>query len=77
MLNTVFSGTQKNIDQFIAFIDQLESQGKIIYGIHVTHSSIMSCYVDDRINNHIHFVDGTEGGYTRAAMMYKSKIMKA
>ena len=76
VLHTVFSGTQKKVDQFIIFIDELERQGKINYGIHITHSSIMSCYVEDRKNNHIHFVDGTEGGYTKAAIMYKSKIMK-
>ncbi|MFT4536470.1 MAG: hypothetical protein ACJA1A_002990 [Saprospiraceae bacterium] len=75
-INTVFSGTQAKIDQFIEFIDELESVGKLNYGIHVTHSSIMSCYVESQKNNHIHFVDGTEGGYTRAAMMYKSKIIK-
>ena len=32
------------------------------------------CYVQDREDNHIHFVDGTEGGYTTAALVYKSKI---
>ena len=76
-INTVFSGTQAKIDQFIAHIDGLERLGRLNYGIHVTHSSIMSCYVEDRKNNHIHFVDGTEGGYTKAAMMYKAKIAKA
>lgn len=76
VLHTVFSGTQKQIDQFMIFIDQLEKGGKIIYGINITHSSIMSCYVEDRQNNHIHFVDGTEGGYTKAAVMFKSKILE-
>lgn len=73
VLHTVFSGTQKKINQFMPYIEDLEQQGKIKYGIQITHSSIMSCYVEDRKNNHIHFVDGTEGGYTKAAMMYKSK----
>ncbi|WP_338034474.1 DUF3095 family protein [Lacinutrix algicola] len=36
-------------------------------------ASIMSCYFEDREEKHIHFVDGTEGGYTSAAIMLKEK----
>jgi hypothetical protein len=75
-INTVFSGTQKKIDKFITYIDEMEREGKITYGMNITHSSIMSCYVEDRRDKHIHFIDGTNGGYTKAALMYKSKIMK-
>jgi len=74
-VHTVFSGTQKAIDEFTIFIDDLEKQGKIIYGLHITHASIMSCYVEDRNENHIHFIDGAEGGYTQASVMYKAKMM--
>ena len=73
-LHTVFSGPQYKINQFILYMDELETQGKVTYGVHTTHASIMSCYVENREHNHIHFVDGTEGGYTIAAMMYKTKI---
>jgi len=73
-LNNVFSGTQKQIDTLVVFLDKMEAEGKIQYGIHVTHSSVMSCYVEDRNSKHIHFVDGTEGGYTSAAKVYKAKL---
>ena len=73
MINTVFTAEQKSIDRFIAFLDEMERDKKLIYGIHVTHASIMSCYVLDRRTTHSHFVDGTEGGYTSAAKMFKIK----
>lgn len=73
-LNSVISGTQKEVNLLIAFLDELEAQKKITYGIHTTHASIMSCYVEDRKTKHVHFVDGTEGGYTTAAKMLKKKI---
>ncbi|QHI34977.1 hypothetical protein IMCC3317_03230 [Kordia antarctica] len=73
-INTVISGNSKQISKFQIFLDNLESQRVITYGIHITHSSIMSCYVQDRKENHIHFVDGTEGGYTSAAIAYKKKL---
>jgi len=34
----------------------------------------MSCYVRDRKDQHVHFVDGSGGGYTQAAGMLKKKI---
>jgi hypothetical protein len=76
LLNTVISGTTKQIDKLRVVLDQLEADKKIIYGIHITHASIMSCYIEDRKEKHIHFVDGTEGGYTSAAKMFKEKFKK-
>ena len=73
-LNNVISGKQKEINELIYFLDQLEKKGDIIYGIHITHASVLSCYVEDMKSKHIHFVDGTEGGYTTAAKMYKAKM---
>ena len=74
MINTIFTGEQNKIDDFIAYLNHLEKDKKIIYGIHVTHASVMSCYVLDRKTKHVHFVDGTTGGYTSAAKMLKSKL---
>lgn len=74
-INSVISGTQSEIDALLAYLDTQEQAGKLIYGVHVTHSSIMSCYVLDHKSNHVHFVDGTEGGYTTAAKMFKLKAV--
>ena len=75
-LNTVISGTEDQVETLKTFLNNLEAQHKIIYGIHITHASIMSCYIEDRQEKHIHFVDGTEGGYTSAAIMFKEKMKK-
>lgn len=74
MINTVFTANQSKIDLFTEYLNQLEKDKKIIYGMHVTHASVMSCYVLDRKTKHAHFVDGTEGGYTSAAKMFKTKL---
>ncbi|MGY5353714.1 DUF3095 family protein [Wenyingzhuangia sp. IMCC45467] len=73
-INTVFSGTDKQIKELVLFLNNLEKEEKLIYGIHTTKASILSCYVKDRTDNHNHFVDATEGGYTAAAKMFKSKL---
>ncbi|WP_432672857.1 DUF3095 family protein [Flavobacterium sp. SM2513] len=76
MINTIFAANQDKIDLFIDYLNRLEQEKKIIYGIHITHASVMSCYVIDRKTKHSHFVDGTEGGYTTAAKMFKAKLRK-
>lgn len=73
-INTVISGSLKQRTALTAFLEELESQGSILFGMHVSSDSIMSCYVRDLRDGHIHFVDGSEGGYTQAAKMLKQKI---
>ncbi len=75
--NCVISGTTDQIDKLVQALDRLEAEQKITYGIHVTGASVLSCYVQDRKSKHIHFVDGTEGGFTTAAKMFKAKLASA
>jgi hypothetical protein len=72
-INTVLEGSTSEIEALREYLDMAERDGKLSYGIHVTYASVMSCYVQDRKDKHIHFVDGTEGGYTSAALMLKKK----
>ncbi len=73
-INTVITGTEENRIALENDLNRLESEGLIQYGLAVCKESIMSCYVQDRKSNHIHFVDGSEGGYTRAASVLKKKL---
>lgn len=73
-INTIISGNKNNVIRLRKRLDRMEKEGKIIYGMHITFASIMSCYVNDMKKNHIHFVDATEGGYTTAAIQIKNKL---
>jgi hypothetical protein len=73
-INTVISGTLEQRTALHDELNEMEKSGKILYGLHVSSSSIMSCYVRDREDGHIHFVDGSEGGYTHAAIDLKRKL---
>ncbi|MES2828235.1 MAG: DUF3095 family protein [Bacteroidota bacterium] len=75
-INTVISGTLAQRTSLIKELDTLEASEEIIYGIYVSGESVMSCYVRDLVDEHIHFVDGSEGGYTKAAGVLKEKIRK-
>ena len=58
-------------------LDQMEAAGEIRYGLHVCAESVMSCYVRDRSDDHIHFIDGIGGGYTLAATVLKRKLAQS
>lgn len=75
-LNTVITGSKIQHDKLIAYLTKLEASNKINFGYHTSSECIMSCYVRDRKGKHVHFVDGGNGGYTKAANTYKSKLNK-
>ena len=62
----------KAIEKYLA--DKHQS-GKIAYGIHCTQQAQMTCLVFSlEQSQHIHFVDGTEGGFWAAAIQYKKQL---
>jgi hypothetical protein len=75
-INTVMSGDKDQRKQLLQILDEMEAAGEIIYGYFVSGESVMSCYVRDLEDGHIHFVDGAEGGYTKAAGVLKQKLKK-
>ncbi|RYZ52452.1 MAG: DUF3095 domain-containing protein [Sphingobacteriales bacterium] len=76
-INTVISGTLLQRQALGGMLDAMEQEGKLFYGWHISGASIMSCYVRDHRLGHIHFVDGSDGGYTKAAHMMKEKIARS
>ena len=75
-INTIMSGTPAQRIALVEILQRLEDQGGLRFGIQVCAASVISCYVRDRRNQHIHFVDGLGGGYTQAASMLKAKMAR-
>ena len=75
-ISTVISGTSEQRMSLQNALEQMEKEGLLHFGLYVSKASIMSCYVRDQSNLHIHFVDGSDGGYTMAAKMLKEKLKR-
>ena len=73
-INTVISGTAQQREQLETELNEIENEGDIFYGLFVSKESVMSCYVRNMNDRHVHFVDGAEGGYTKAATVLKKKL---
>jgi hypothetical protein len=72
-ISTIISGSAAQRDRFLKFLNAEEAAGRLIYGHHVAAESVMTCYIQTRERDHIHFVDGSDGGYTVAAGELKRK----
>lgn len=63
--------------QLVALKNLLEdmcSKGEIYYGLFESHAALMTCFVPGTGDgNHIHFVDGSDGGYAMAAKQLKAQ----
>lgn len=73
-INTIISGTAQQAADFLAYLDACEAGNMLCYGHHENRESIMTCYIQSFDKNHIHFVDGADGGYTAAAIELKQKL---
>ncbi len=44
------------------------------YGLHVQDAALMTCIVPTALaRDHMHFIDGADGGYARAASLLKAE----
>ena len=73
-VNTIITGTKENRIRLLDYLKEQEEKGLLIYGHHVSPESIMTCYIENRNSKHIHFLDGSNGGYTEASKELKPKI---
>jgi hypothetical protein len=49
-------------------------RGELAYGIHRSETALATCMVKAYQGDHVHFVDGSDGGYALAARQLKSQL---
>lgn len=55
-------------------LDEAAAAGRIRFGLHRQASALMTCFVPSPfVDTHVHFIDGADGGYTRAAAALKAR----
>jgi len=77
MLRMNIDCSPKQLDMIKAYLKELYEKNYIYYGLHISENSIMTCYVNDLSpGNHIHFIDGGNGGFAMAAKKLKAQQNK-
>lgn len=73
-LNIILDATQEQTRQMTEWLDQKSTAGQLAYGLHTSSEAMVTCLVESYNGKHMHFVDGTEGGFTAAARSLKEKL---
>jgi len=72
-LALVFDCPQENIEIIRRYLEDRCNKGELKYGMHVSDHAVMTCFVTSTEDKHVHFIDGGDGGYTRAATALKAR----
>jgi hypothetical protein len=57
-----------------AELERARSEGHLVYGIHRAPSALITCYLRSYRGDHVHFIDGADGGYALAAKQLKAQL---
>lgn len=66
------SGAQKRA--LLSCLELKKRDRKLFYGTHSSSAALMTCLIFDRQGEHVHFMDGADGGYALAAVQLKEEI---
>ncbi len=77
MLRMVLDVTAAQQAQIEAFLQRGHAERKLNYGVHLSDACLMTCAVEQHAGQHMHFVDGADGGYTLAARQLKKQLEAA
>ena len=58
----------------LEYLSEQHAAGRVVYGVHGAPSATMTCVITKREGDHVHFVDGSDGGYALAAKQMKAQL---
>jgi hypothetical protein len=75
-LRMILDCSQAQADRIDGMLEARAQRGELVYGLHHADSALMTCLVFsiDK-SEHIHFIDGNDGGFTTAAKQMKSMMV--
>ena len=72
-LRQVLAGTRGQREALEQYLEAQYQAGRLVYGLDVSGSAMITCLVFQYEKEHVHFVDGADGGYANAARDLKER----
>jgi hypothetical protein len=76
-LHMIISGSDRQAQALMHELNRMAANGQLRYGSHHSNRVQMTCMILNRQNSHIHFIDGADGGYAKAAKQLKQQCDRA
>ena len=77
MLRMVLDCTHDQHKALTQLLERGHAAGNIVYGLHASPQALMTCLLQSMTDGgHIHFIDGSDGGYAMAAKQLKAQLAK-
>ena len=78
MLRLTLDITPAQADAIEATLAEMHADKRIVYGVHRADAALMTCLVFDlAASDHVHFIDGADGGFAIAAQQFKAQLEAA
>ncbi|MTI88246.1 MAG: DUF3095 domain-containing protein [Balneolaceae bacterium] len=74
MLRLVICGTEEQHQQLQNYLDEMYQDSVLAYGLDNSQKAMVTCMVFAYHRQHIHFIDGSNGGYVKAAKAFKKRL---
>ncbi len=73
-LKMILDGSEDQRQQLAGYLESQRKLGVLCYGMHESAAALVTCAVFSYDGNHVHFVDGANGGYALAARALKVQM---
>ena len=75
ILRLVLDVSETQAERIARYLEREQDAGRLVYGAHVAETALMTCLVFSlERSEHVHFIDGSDGGFARAAQEFKSRL---
>lgn len=74
LLRMVVDLTPAELTSIQEYLESERSLGTLAYGLHQANAALMTCLVRSYSGDHVHFIDGADGGYALAAKQLKQQL---
>ena len=75
ILRMVLDVSERQAELIEQHLKREQDAGRLVYGIHLADTALMTCLVFSfEQSEHVHFIDGSDGGYAMAARAFKSRM---